>query len=208
MDEAGEHLLAGSGLAKDQYRGFGSGDLRRAPHRGEHTRVLGDEGVFLGSEAAQDLGDGVDVGRQRQILTRSGGDGGHRRLHIVADAAGHHRRDEPLGEHPADEIGHAAGDVAEHGIEKDRLTQKLERTGVALRPFDLDPARRGIVRRTSDFTFRRAHHQNAHHAIPRSETAAIPQRMRSDLTISVMVTPSRLSSTITTSPRAIRRLLT
>ena len=72
------------------------------------------------------------------------------------------------------------------------------RVGV-VRLIELRAARDGDARRLAKIARERADDQDAHGGL---------RRARSLLTISVIVTPSRLSSTITTSPRATRRLLT
>ena len=78
-------------FAGDQHRGFRSGHLFSAPHRGLHRRIAHHQRMRFAGSGFQDSGDQVWVGRQRQEFARAITDRLRRRLGIVAGTAGDNR---------------------------------------------------------------------------------------------------------------------
>ncbi len=195
VDVAGEHLLAGAALPGDEHRGLGTRHLLGAPQRGEHRGVAGDQGVGLAGRGQQDGGDQLGVGGQRQELARPVAHRPDRGFGVGLGAAGDHGGGDALGGHRAHQAGHVMGDVAEHDVDTGVGAQPGEAgcSGVGL--VETRTAALGDARGLTQLGGQGADDQDAH-------------QPRSALTISVMVMPRRLSSTMTTSPRATRRLLT
>src|SRR5579883_21578 len=205
VDEAGENLLAGAAFAGEK-----NACLRRRHLLGEaqrlfHRRVLPDERARFLGDGFEHGGDERGVGRQGNVFLRSRLDGAHRRLGIGADAAGDHRDDDALLPQALD---HAA-DIELH-IHHDEVgalsrAQRRERRLDVADMRDLGATCERYLARRADVALEGAEDEETHRALIRSEE--MRRQDRSALTISVMVTPSR-SSTTTTSPRATRRLLT
>ncbi len=116
---------------------------------------------------------------------------------IALVAACDHRHHDALGRERAHERADILREVAQHDVDPPVRAQARE-PGLAVRRLvELRPARHREPCRLAKLSRKRADDENAH-----------GQLARSAFTISVIVTPRRLSSTITTSPRATRRLLT
>ena len=118
-------------------------------------------------------------------------------VRVVFQAAGDHRQGDPFADQSLDQGGDRQAKLAQDQVATSIATQPGEACGNVVGLIELGSARGCDLCRLAELAAHGADDQDAH-----------GQKPRSDLMISVMVIPSRLSSTITTSPRAIRRLLT
>ncbi len=188
-------------VADDQHRGFRRRHLLGAAHRFLHGGIAHDHRVAFAGRRFQDCGDQVRIGRQRQELARALANGACGGFRIVAGAAGDDRHRHALrrqrAHHGADVVRH----IAQHEIDAGIRAQSRQRGVGVIRLVELRAACDRDARSLAKFACQRANDQDAHRR-------AASRSSRSVLTISVIVTPRRLSSTITTSPRATRRLLT
>ncbi len=194
MDVPRQDLLAGAGFAGDQHGGLGGGDLLGPLDRGEHRRVAGDQRMAFAAGGLQDGGDQIRIGRQRQEFARAVANGAHGGGGVRVRTAGDHRYRHALRGQRAHQCCDIVVNLAEHQIHLRIGTQPHQRGVQRVRLIQLGAARHGDPGRLTQIAGQRTDNQ-------------YPQE-RSAFTISVMVTPRRLSSTITTSPRATRRLLT
>jgi hypothetical protein len=127
VDIARHHFLAGPGLARNQDRGVGRGDLLRELDDVSHGVVAIDELAGVVGDRRQHRSDHLGLGRQRDIFLGAGMNGRDRRTGVVLGAAGDDRHLDVLGfeaEHQiADvdcdidhqEIGAFAGSQHRHG---------------------------------------------------------------------------------------------
>ena len=150
VDEAGEHLLAGAGLAADHDRGVGSRDqLGLADHR-EHGGIAGDQRVTLGGGRLQDRRDQLGIGRQREKLDRTGADRLHRLVRIRLEAAGDHGQVDALARQHRDQGCRAMLQLAEGETEIWLAPQDRECRIDAVDGHDLSAAFGGHRRRARE----------------------------------------------------------
>jgi hypothetical protein len=162
VDVAGQHFLAGAGLAADQHRGIGAGDLLGAVHGGLHRRIADDHGMRFAGRGFEDRGDQVGVGRQRQELARPGVDGADGGVGIVAGAAGDDRDGHALGRQRGDDGAHVVRDVAQHQVDV-RVGPQPDQCAVGIIGLiELRPARDGDPRRLAEIAGERTDDQYFH----------------------------------------------
>ncbi len=195
MKKASQDLLAGAAFAGDQHRCLGRRHLRQPLEQRRHLRIGVDRCLGAASCRLEHGGNQLGIRRQRQEFLGAGGDGAQRRLLLLRAAAGDHRAGDALGRQRLDQPRDVEAQVAEDQI-RSLAAGAGQPLGRAFHMHHRRSPRARHARGLHQLPFRRADDQQASHAA------------RSDLTISVIVTPRRLSSTITTSPRATRRLLT
>ena len=204
VDETGQQFLAGAGLAGDHHARVALGDLLGHLEDLGDARVARDDGVVLLGHRRQHGGDQFGLGGQGDVFARAGLDRAHGGIGVGADAAGDHGDAEPLGRQAVDQGPHIVGHVDHHQIGALARAQRLE---PAVDRVDMDHARalrHGDAARGSNLPVECTDDEQLHpvYSLPLPK----PQDL-SVLMISVIVTPSR-SSTTTTSPRATNRLLT
>ena len=204
MDVARHHFLTGAAFTGDQDGSIGSGDTVSQLDDCLHGRVAGNHRAFVVGDRFQDGGDQVGIRRHRDEFLGAGADGRSRRFRAHIDAAGHNRNRDPLGLIGRDQgldvqmqvhheqVGAPAGPQMRCGL--------FDRVDLG----DFRSAVQGDLGGGMKLSAQGAYNQNSHGFAP-----SLPgtQAESPSLMISVMVTPSR-SSTTTTSPRATRRLLT
>ena len=200
MDVARDDFLAGAALAVDQHRGLRGRDLLGALHAARHRRIAHHHDVGFARRRLQDGGDQLGVGRQRQIFAGTLANRAQHRLRIVAGAAGDHRHGDPLARQGADHGADIVRHVAQHEVEPGIAAQARQRRLGIVGMVQPGAASHRDPRRLAELAGQRSDDQHAHRGGPYTA--------RSALMISVIVTPSRVSSTMTTSPRATSRLLT
>ena len=196
VDVPGQDFLAGAALAGDEDAGLGRRDLFGAADGGEHGRVAGNERMTLAGGRLEDGGDQLGLGRQRQELAGAAGDGGRGLLRPGVDAAGDHGHGDTLGRHGADQHVDVVRQLDQHEVHMGVRAEAGEGAAVVVGLAELGAARDGDAGRLAQFAAEGAQDEDVH------------QEDLSPFTISVIVTPRRTSSTMTTSPRATRRLLT
>ncbi len=161
-----------------------------------HDRISHDHRMRLARRCFQYRGDQVGIRRQRQKFALTVADRLRRGVGIVAGAARHHRHGHALGGERTHHRAYIVHDVAQHQIDPRIGTQARQGSVRVIGLVQLRAMRHGDPPGLANLASKRSDDQDPH------------QFDLSALTISVIVTPRRLSSTITTSPRATRRLLT
>ena len=111
VDVAGQHLLAGAALARDEDRGVRARDLIGELDHPLHGGVAPHEGAAVGGHRLDHRGDQLRVGREWDVFLGAGLDGGHRRLGVRGDAAGHDGRADALGRQRRDEFTDGEADI-------------------------------------------------------------------------------------------------
>ena len=97
MHEPRDDFLAGAAFPGDEDGGFRPGDLLGQAHHARHRLVPEDEGAVVARDGLKDGCDQFRVGRERDVLPRSGLDCQYRRARVRSRAARHHRCTDPLG---------------------------------------------------------------------------------------------------------------
>ena len=193
----GEDFLARAALAGDEDACFGPGHALGTADGCQHDGISGDEGMAFAGSGLEDRGNQVRIGRKRQKLAGALGNGACRLVRAGVDATRHDRNRDPFRGKRPDKGADVVRQLHEHKVDTSVRPQVGECRAVVVRLLQLGPARGGDAGRVAKLAPERADDQDLHR-----------QTVRSPLTISVIVTPSRVSSTITTSPRATSRLLT
>ena len=116
MHEAGEHLLAGAGLAGDQHRGIARRDLLRELHHSRHGVIAVDEIAMIVRDRRQHSRDQFGVRRQRDVFFRAGVDRRDRGARVGRSAAGDHRNGDVLGLEPRDQIADVDRDLDQQQV--------------------------------------------------------------------------------------------
>ena len=150
----------------------------------------------MAGDGGEHGGDQLGIGRQRQEILRTGANGAQRRLGILGAAAGDDGGGDALLKQGLHQPGDVMGDVAEDQV-RPLGAQHLKAGQGAIGLQQPRAAGMGQPASLAQLALQRADDEQACH-----------QPALSDFTISVIEMPRRLSSTITTSPRATRRLLT
>ena len=135
VDVARQHLLAGAGLAGDQHRGVGGGDLLRELHHLRHRLVAIDQLAVIVGDGGEHGRDQLGIGRQRDVFLGAGVDRGDRGAGVVLDAAGDDRHVDVLELELLDQIADVERDLDHQQVGALAGAQHRERL--------LDRSRRG-----------------------------------------------------------------
>ena len=197
MDVPRDDLLAGARLAADQHRGVGTRNLFGTPDGRQHHRVARDHRVTFSGRRLQHRRDQFRVRRQWQEVLRTIPHSPQRLLGPALQPACNDGDGDPFVSQRPHEAADVLADLAQHKLNTCVATEIDQASHDVVRLIKTRATGRGDHGRLAELAGQRPDDQDTH-----------CQRPRSALTISVIVTPSLLSATITTSPRATRRLLT